>query len=377
MASIKETSIGTYRARVSYVNELTGKREYKSETFSGIRAAKSWAREMEQRKESRNGFANESITLPEYFKTWYETFKLPLISERTQMRYEYAINLLEKCFPTQPMASLTRTDYQRFLNAYGKNHAIASSKKVNTQIKAAVHSAVEDGVIDHDFTAKTSPSGHAPKSADLKFLSLKDMTQLTKQVMMDINPEHPTKMMILVALMTGARYGEIAGMTWEDIDFKKNMVSIDKTWDYIKNTGFKPTKNPQSIRKLPVDLSLIQTLKKYHQLQREMQIRLGVKNKENLLFITPEGKVPSSTSANKTLKVALHQIEAEKVITFHGLRHTHASYLIYQGISIYVISKRLGHTNYNITLEVYSHVIQEMQEQEDQKILVAIGKLYA
>ncbi|MEN2361518.1 tyrosine-type recombinase/integrase [Levilactobacillus brevis] len=94
-----------------------------------------------------------------------------------------------------------------------------------------------------------------------------------------------------------------------------------------------------------------------------------------MIFMGPNGKVPSSNAANNMLHTALKNINASKDITFHGLRHTHASYLIYKGVSIYYIFQRLGHANYTITMNIYSHMLHEMESVENSKLVAALNDL--
>lgn len=342
--------------------------------FKTKRLAIQWASELENRKLSGRGVARSQITLPEYFKSWYHAFKEPLVSDTTRRRYEYAIHVVDEYFSGQKIDRITRTAYQRFLNAYGKGHALSTSRKIHTQIRASVRSAVEDGVIPQDFTAHTSPSGHASKDRRLKYLDTSDMAKLMAYMSERVDTTAPTRMMILVALLTSARFSEVAGLTWDDISYKEQTISINKAWDTVGDTGFRPTKNPQSNRTVSVTPELLRLLKMYHHSQKIMQLKHGLANDLGLLFITPVGKVPTSNASNKTLRHALKKLDA-KVITFHGLRHTHASYLLYKGVSIYYISERLGHSSYNVTLNIYSHLVKEMKQKEDQKMIAALSEV--
>lgn len=372
MASYRKKGKG-WEARTSY--QENGKQvPITKGGFTTKKMAEKWANDIEHRKLSGRGLVKSNTTLYVYFKEWYAIYKEPLLSQNTKLRYSYAIKVLKANFNRQAMTKISRTAYQRFLNEYGKTHALASSKKLNTQIRAAVRSAMEDGIIVKDFTAHTSISGHASKDAELKYLDLDDTKKLIADLKTDISPNHPTKFMALVAIYTGARFSEVAGLTWDNISTKKDTMTIEKTWDVVKNTGFKPTKNAQSVRTIAITTELIQMFKEYHQKQRVMQIGHGLINDNNLVFITAAGKVPSNNAANKTLTNALTRVDG-KVITFHGLRHTHASYLIYKGVSIYYISERLGHSNYSITMQVYSHLIHEMRAKEDSKLKLAMASL--
>lgn len=99
----------------------------------------------------------------------------------------------------------------------------------------------------------------------------------------------------------------------------------------------------------------------------------GVLSCRGLLFYRPTvTKVITNNGANKVLKALLAKLEVEE-ITMHGLRHTHASVLLYKGANINSVSKRLGHADIQTTLDHYAHVLKEM-EKRDEEIAV---KIYA
>ncbi|MGF2384008.1 tyrosine-type recombinase/integrase [Lentilactobacillus otakiensis] len=86
--------------------------------------------------------------------------------------------------------------------------------------------------------------------------------------------------------------------------------------------------------------------------------------------------VISNKRANTALSMLCRQLHLEKEITFHGLRHTHASYLIAQEVSIPYISKRLGHKNTIVTQTVYAHLLQTSQSKEENKTVAIFDKLH-
>ncbi|STX19316.1 site-specific integrase [Levilactobacillus brevis] len=371
MASINKRN-GKWSVRVSFYDKF-GKRHFKNkEGFNRKKEAEAWANEIEQGKFDESiGKTKSHATFSDYFLNWYQTFKAPILSEATKRRYLITYKEVKTYFGESKITGISRLQYQEFLNEYGKTHSIASSKKVNTQIKACVHDAMDDGAIQLDFTKKSKITGHAGKDSSMKFLDANDMTNLIKYLKLDINARHVTKMMGIVALYTGARFAEIAGLTWKDISPDFGTISINKAWNTLDNSGFKETKNEQSKRIIRANPELFALLDQY----RDTQKFLHINNPLDLIFMGPNGKVPSSNAANNMLHTALKNINASKDITFHGLRHTHASYLIYKGVSIYYISQRLGHANYTITMNIYSHMLHEMESAENSKLVAALNDL--
>lgn len=140
---------------------------------------------------------------------------------------------------------------------------------------------------------------------------------------------------ILLVAKTGMRFSEALAITPKDFDFSKQSLSINKTWDYKGGGGFMPTKNQSSVRKIQIDWQLI------------IQFSTLVKDlpEDEPIFVSE--KVYNST-VNDIL--TRHCKKADiPVISVHGLRHTHASLLLFAGVSIASVAQRLGHSSMTTT----------------------------
>ena len=170
--------------------------------------------------------------------------------------------------------------------------------------------------------------------------------------------------MILTAIMTGMRISEVMALTWDDIDFKWQTISINKSWDYQNGGGFKPTKNKSSVRTIRVNQVLLDEL---HQLKG---------NDPKMVFKNQRGLIPSNNAINKTLHNILAELNIQKQdFNFHSLRHTHVAYLLSQGVDIYAISKRLGHADLSTTTDIYAYLIDEYKEKNDATIISKLDEL--
>ncbi|WP_279404215.1 tyrosine-type recombinase/integrase [Secundilactobacillus kimchicus] len=209
--------------------------------------AQMWANKNEVQKDNGVNLAAGNQNFVDYFVNWYKTYKEPVLSDSSKLRYRYTISIVMQYFTGRKLNQITRAEYQKFLNDYAhpvgkKEKSINSSEKVNTQIKASVRDAIEDGLITRDFTAKTTITGRPEKSKDMKYLDAADASELTKALEADISVEHATKFMALVALQTGARFSEIAGLTWDNFSYEMKTIRIEKAWDTINKNGFTTTK---------------------------------------------------------------------------------------------------------------------------------------
>lgn len=368
----------TWTAKISYykndVREFVTKGGFRTK-----KEAQYWANENELEISEGSNLKGGKQLFTDYFLNWYETYKKPTLAKSSRLRYQYTIGIIMSNFSGKRLNELTRSDYQQFLNSYAnpgsnKQRSLSSSEKVNVQIRAAVRDAVDDGLIKRDFTAHTHISGRPEKPKEMKYLDAKDADKLTEALESDICIAHLTKLMALVSLQTGARFSEVAGLTWDCFSERFQTLRINKAWDTLSKRDFTGTKNEQSKRVIKITPHMTEILRNYHKLQMIKLEELNISNPLNLIFLSQIGKVPDDTAANQTLHRVLKSIGA-KDITFHGLRHTHASYLIYKGVSIYYISERLGHASYSTTIRVYSHLIREMEKQETAKAVVALSEM--
>ena len=201
------------------------------------------------------------------------------------------------------------------------------------------------------------------------FRSVKDMKILANEVNKNIRLTSTGKSMIYTGLMTGMRVAEVSALTWSDIDWKTKTIRINKSWDYVYGQKFKRTKIESSIRKISVTDELLKHLKQL----RSLQIQKNLDNPDHMVFLNNRGRIPTPGACDLLLKNYHTTLEIKR-ISFHGLRHTHASSLLYCGVKMEYISKRLGHKNSSITRNVYAHLLTEDQKQEESRTLNALAK---
>lgn len=296
----------------------------------------------------------------EYFEQWIKDYKTD-ISDVTLERYYDTLDTIKEYFKGQALQNIKRRDYQLFLNDYGKTHARATSRTLNSHIRACVADAIEEEVIRVDFTRKTVITGALPKKAEEKHLNFKESQLLLKELHRRIKKSAKLGYyMILLGLTTGMRFGEMLGLTRRDFDFQRNEINIEKTWDYKKGTGFGPTKNESSIRVIDVDEKTMNIFSKMFEETPD--------NIHGLIFFSARSKFKTLTNKhlNTLLRNVLKDLGIDK-ITMHGLRHTHISILLYKRISIYYVAERAGHSSIDTTSNSYAHVLTELREEDAAK----------
>lgn len=163
--------------------------------------------------------------------------------------------------------------------------------------------------------------------------------------------------LITLALDSGARRSEICALRWTDIDFKTNTIKITKSLKVVKGVVDEATtKTDSSKREIIISNTTMEILKEYKEWQDSIIAKKGKSwNNENRVFTSKDGNYIYPTTCDHTIKKIVKKYNLAP-ISFHELRHTSASILIYKGINPKAVSERLGHASTDITMEIYSHV---------------------
>ncbi len=294
-----------------------------------------------------------------YYEQWIEMYKEGAVREITMRKYRMTLMWVKELLPTLKVYELNRTAYQQLLNEYALSHEKQTTMDFHHQLKGAILDAVDDGFIDRDPTRKAIIKGKPPKEKKPKFLNQFELNTLIKNL--NLSDEINWDWLILLLAKTGMRFSEALGLTPNDFDFSYQTVSVNKTWDYKGHGGFLPTKNKSSIRKIQIDW---QTTSQFVRLVKGF-------NENEPIFIN--GKVYNSTINNK---LARHCKELGiPIISIHGLRHTHASLLLFAGVSMASVARRLGHSSMTTTQKTYLHIIHELENQDTDLIIRSISQL--
>lgn len=307
---------------------------------------------------------NNNVTIVSYFKTWYETFKDPVIADSTRRNYHAAFVHIKQFFKNDKLRDVTRLRYQQFLNWYGKEHARVSVVKIHYYIGSMVKSAIYDGIIASNFTKGISIPSNNKKEIKFNYLNLTETKRVINHLINYNNKKYTSRFMILTAFLTGMRLGEIQALTWEDIDFVNHTIDINKSYDSRKNV-FKPTKTKSSVRNIVVPDILLEQLAK-----------LKVNNKE-LVFMNCLNTVPSTSSVNKVLRRILdEELHIDrKPYVFHSIRHSFVALQYANDVDFYTISKHLGHKNPTTTINTYSYLMEEKKRKEEIKMIDKLNDL--
>ncbi|MDK1720188.1 tyrosine-type recombinase/integrase [Dellaglioa algida] len=357
-----------WQTRISYKDIDNVYKVKQKGGFKTKKAAMAYATEFEMSIKNGINSISENITFYNYFENWITIYKNPNSSSSTLARYANSLMIIGKYFKKTELSTIKKIDYQLFINEYGKTHSKASVKKINGHIGSCIKNAIDDDIIRKNFTSNVVLTFDSSRTRKVTYLDAKQSKKLLKHLNETLDDYPLYNMMIIVALHTGLRVGEALALTWRDINFNFKTLEVNKSWDY-KDKKIKSTKTDSSMRIISIDDDLIRTLKRFKKMNHSIKIN-------DPLFMNGQGKIVSPEGANKALNREL--IKCDIIIPgfhFHSLRHTHTSYLLYKGVSIYYISQRLGHSSFKTTIDIYSHVIDELDTKEKDKTIAALSDL--
>lgn len=295
----------------------------------------------------------------EYYARWIDVYKKGAIREVTMDKYKMTLHWVESLIPALEVGEMTRIAYQELLNSYALTHERQTTMDFHHQLKGAILDALDEGLITRDPTRKAIIKGKTPRPKKIKYLNQYELHTLLSSL--DLTTSANWDWFILLVAKTGMRFSEAVALTPEDFDFAHQTLSINKTWDYKGGGGFQPTKNKSSVRKIQIDW---QTVIQFSELVK------GLPENEPIFVTT---KVYNST-ANDILSRHCQRLKIP-VISIHGLRHTHASLLLYSGVSIASVARRLGHASMTTTQKTYLHIIQELENKDVDLVMRSLSSL--
>ena len=315
----------------------------------------------------------DKILCGEWLLQWLETYKKNTVKRNTYVFYH---NLINKHIIPQ-IGSLHLCDLkplvlQELCNKMLDNGLSQRTVKGVAQImKAALEEAVVNDITQSNPASKIKiPRDYSKKK------EIKAFTKDEEKIFLNAVKGTYHEVFFVMALNTGMRIGEILGLQWDDIDFENRMLHIrhnlvvvhdyKQTQEVILTTP----KTLSSIRDIPITAALEASLIKHRQLHMELFGEIS-----GFVFKTNSGsEYRSRTSFDKELK----RICAENnlpCITMHGMRHTFATRGLEAGVLPRVMQKLLGHADWNMFYNTYSHVLSGVRDIEQEKLVAALDKI--
>lgn len=311
------------------------------------------------------------MTFGEWLDFWYQNHSKPRLRSKSQLDYENSIyKHIIPALGEIPLSRLTANDLQQFYtqmkksgrltrtNIYGEGLSDRMVRACHTRCLTALDRAVTDGLIRINPAADCKLPGQA----------LKDMTLLTREEMQRFliqAKEEGYFELFLLELATGLRRGEVLALQWDDLDFITGELRIQR--QVYRANGKLVVSEPKTkaaLRTIVLPPSLVEVLREYRQYVAS-----------RWMFPSPvkEDSPLDPATCRKRLQLILEHAGCKRV-SFHALRHTFVSTALESGMDVKTLSTIIGHVSAATTLDIYSHITDEMRRTAAEKIDKGIGK---
>lgn len=310
-------------------------------------------------------FAPSEALVGAYMDEWFNKYVEVNLRPKTQDTYKRIIdNHIKPALGHYKLNSLHPGKIQEFLNdlkenGYSRRHVINIHSTLSNALKYAIYPLQY---------IKTNPAQYVkiPKierePRQRIILSADNWERIIKRFPFGNKYHIP----LIIGYYTGMRIGEVFALTWEDVDFEKNEISVTKTMNRLPNKewAFGEPKTKSSVRTIKIGNTLASILKKEKVRQNQNALLYGEYykyfNGVKLICVCEDGSILTTDSFKYCSRVIHHELKIE--FDFHSLRHTHATILVENGAPIKDVQKRLGHEKIETTLQTYVHDTEDMRE---------------
>lgn len=321
--------------------------------------------ELKQKCGIVTGKAKPDMPFGDWIDLWYKTYSKPTIRITTQLCYEDRIYLhIIPAIGNIPLNKLQQSDLQKFyadlkkngrktkVELYGPGLSDRMVRSCHTTCRSALQKAVEENLIrvNPAVGCKLPPK----KSKEMQVLTHDEMRRFLIQAKQDDFYE-----LALLELATGMRRGEICALKWTDLNFRTGELHIQRQAYHVNHGVIISTpKTKSSDRTIVLPQSVVNVLKEYR-----------ARCDSEWIFPSPkkEGEPIDPTSVYRKMRKVLDRAQCKQV-RFHDLRHPFATTALEHGMDIKTLSAIIGHVSSATTLDIYSHITDEMQASAANKI---------
>lgn len=327
-----------------------------------------------------NNIEDNSIILSQWFKSWIEIHKYKVIRNNTKMYYmQLFTKHIEPSLGKKKLKDITQLNIKALLKELDqKGYHYETKNKVRIMLLDMFDKAMID-----NYVLKNPCKGirlARDEKKDIRVFSREEQAEFfecSKGTFYDN--------LFTVAILTGLRQGEICALTWDDIDFEKKEISVTKTLLYQKLEGdiqkefhLSPPKTKTSKRIVPISKQCEMALKRQYIQRNNVMARRASKplpGFENLLFTTKFGTPICNQILSDAIKRIIDEInlcrdELEQFESFspHCFRHTFATRCFEAGIQPKTVQAYLGHATLQMTMDLYTSVLENHKQEEMQKL---------
>ena len=310
------------------------------------------------------------------YEEWYAGY-INTVRESTYARTRGMFNNhILPYFGKRGIQDITAAQLQRAVNLWAKE-ATRNYKRWFNYVAAVLEYAVRQGYISLN-PAKRVVAPKRQDTAGDKPENFWDKAEL-ETFFSYLDPEHEPEQYTLFRVLAfgGLRRGECLALTWNDIDFTAGTIRVNKTLTQgVKGHQIvQAPKTKKGRRTVPMDPATMAALKRWRlrQMQKYMALGINTNQPDQLVFATRFNTHKYLNQPEKWLKQIEDAHNIQHRITVHGFRHSHASALFAAGATIKEVQERLGHEDVQTTLNVYTHVTKNQNQEAVEKLTAYLG----
>lgn len=369
--SIYQRADGRWCCQVSQAN---GKRRYLYGKTRREVAQQLSRVQREQQEGLPSGDARQ--TLGAYLLEWLEGIRPPELAESTWKRYDEIVRLY--LIPDLGLVKLTRLQpqqVQQFYSDLQRERGLSSTTAHHTH--AVLHRALEVAMRYGLVARNVCDLVKAPR---MREHSIHPLSREEARLYLEVVSEHRLAALYTLAVATGMRQGELLALHWRDVDLEHGdhgeggrLSVTSNLYVHDRVAVFKAPKTKGSRRQIAFSAQMAEVLRAHRQRQRLERLSAGPSWSEHDLVFATEVGLPLHPGTVYHQHRRFLVAAGLPVIRFHDLRHTAATLLLAQRVNPKVVSEMLGHASVSITLDIYSHVLPDMQEDAAAAMAKALG----
>lgn len=306
-------------------------------------------------------FEEKSITLSKYLNYWFDQYVYMNCRKSTHVSYGNIIKRhIDPAIGHIKLKDLSPKILQEFFNNKA-NEGI--SKNFLSNISGVLSGSLKYAVYPSQYIKDNPMQYIKVPSIDTKKEKIRTITVEEFNKIMPHFKDSFHEIPLMIAFHTGMRIGEITALQWNDIDFDKKNIDINKSLMRLEKDVYidGPTKTKSSMREVSIGDTLLNYLKKVQLQQKRDKLSYGqyyIKN-DNRVCLKESGEHVKPSNLKYTERKIRKLLG--RGFSFHDLRHTHATILIENGANIKYVQERLGHSKISTTMDTYAHVTQKMK----------------
>ena len=314
---------------------------------------------------------NRNITLDQYFNEWIKSREKEVKGNTIRSYTSWYENHIKSILGDRRIQKIERREIKKVQDECLETMKAGGANSVMRVLKALLNDAVRDGII-----VKSPAIGIKEVKEDVKATETTHRA-LTEQEQAEFMQEAKNSYyynFFALLLCTGMRNGEARALTWQDVDFKNNVIHINKTVTMEKGINYKigKPKTAAGVRDIPLTDTARGVLVK----QREMMDNIFSFNRQDTVFSSVDGKRIFNGQLNYEIRKILERLAKRGIIierfTTHAFRDTFATRFIEQGGQPQTLKTILGHGSLAMTMDLYAHVLPNTKQEEMSKINIAI-----